>query len=74
MLVVIIVLAVFVATRLRRKEPLLPRNISDFRRTMRHSMHFGSVDNAGNDYGTAMSTNDLVSVDATPKSKSIDDE
>ena len=58
MLVVIVVLVLFVVTRRRRKEPLLPRNIADFGRTMRQSMHFG------NDYDNSavMFRNNLVSL------------
>jgi len=42
LLVIIAILALFVVTRLRKKEPILPRNLSDFRQTMRQSMYFGN--------------------------------
>ena len=64
MLVVIVVLVLFVVTRRRQKEPLLPRNIADFGRTMRQSMHFG------NDYDNSavMFRNNLVSLGFTGRS------
>jgi len=61
MLVVIVVLVLFVVTRRRQKEPLLPRNVSDFGRTMRQSVQFGK----DYDNNAVMFRNNLVSLGFT---------